>query len=151
MSNTSEQELMDLASRLRGVIAGLSRRLNASASSEGLTPSQASALQVLSWRGPLKISDLATIEGVNPTMLSRIVKKLDEDGLLRRMQDPNDLRSALVEATEEGNKVAENIRHDRARVVADALAGLPAETRDSLRDALTALDSLRIALKDQQR
>ncbi len=149
MSDGPDPDLMDLASRLRGVIAGLSRRLNASAASEGLTPSQASALQVLSWRGPQKLSDLAAIEGLNPTMLSRIVKKLDEDGLLRRRQDPHDLRSALVEATEEGKKVAENIRHSRARVVADALAEMPVETRSSLQGALTALESLRETLKAQ--
>ena len=47
--------------RLRGVIARLSRQLNASATHEGLTPSQASALGLIDWRGELSLTELADL------------------------------------------------------------------------------------------
>lgn len=141
-----DEAMLDLAAGLRAAIARLGRRLNSSASIEGLTPSQASALQVLSHRGALRLGELATIEGLHPTMLSRIVGKLDEAGLIHRIPDPDDARAARVEATEEGSRVAAEIRRTRARVVAEALAQVPEPTRQALRDALPALTELGDAL-----
>lgn len=141
-----DEAMLELAAGLRAVIARLGRRLNPSASVEGLTPSQASALQVLSHRGSLRLSELAGIEGLNPTMLSRIVGKLDEGGLIHRIPDPADQRAIQVEATEEGHRVAGEIRNARSRVVAEALAKLPEPTREMLRDTLSALVELDEAL-----
>ena len=76
--------------RLRAVVGKLSRRLNSLARGSGLTPSQLSALGVVARQGPLRLSELAEIESVNPTMLSRVVAALDEAGLVRRRTDPDD-------------------------------------------------------------
>lgn len=141
-----DEARQELAVGLRAVIGRLGRRLNSSASTEGLTPSQASVLQVLSFRGPVKLADLATIEGLNPTMLSRIVSKLDEAGLLRRLPDPEDLRAVRVEATDEGLRLSQQVREARSRVVAEALASVPEATQLLLRDALPALGELGDAL-----
>lgn len=141
-----DEELFELAYGLRAIIARLGRRLNVSSSIEGLTPTQASVLQVLAHRGPLRLGDLTALEGLNPTMLSRIVGKLDEAGLIQRIPDPDDARAARVQATGQGLHVAEEIRNARSRVVADALESLPAATRDLLREALPALIDLGDAL-----
>lgn len=145
-SKTDREAMLDLAVGLRAVIARLGRRLNVSSSIEGLTPTQASVLQLLAHRGGLRLAELTTLEGLNPTMLSRIVGKLDEAGLIRRIPDPADLRAARLEATDRGHHVAEEIRDARARVVAEALARLPEATRQQLDDALPALVELGEAL-----
>lgn len=142
----TDAELFELAFGLRAIIARLGRRLNVSSSIEGLTPTQASVLQVLAHRGALRLADLASLEGLNPTMLSRIVGKLDEAGLIQRIPDPDDARAARVQATAEGLRVAEEIRNARSRVVADALAGLPPATQELLQRALPALIELGDAL-----
>ena len=63
----------DGAIRLRRVIGKLARQLNASSTGAGLTPSQASVLGLIVARGPMSLADLGELEGLNPTMLSRVI------------------------------------------------------------------------------
>ena len=138
---------VDSVARLRGVIAKLSRQLNASATHEGLTPSQASALGLITWRGPLNLAELADLEGLNPTMVSRIVGRLDELQLIRRKQNPQDLRAALVEITPSGRSVNERIRAERGIVVSTCLDRLSPAERTAIVGALPALEALAEQLK----
>jgi len=133
---------LDVSARLRGVVMRLSRQLNASATHEGLTPSQASALGLITFRGPLSLSELAGIEGLNPTMVSRIVGKLDELGLISRRQNPQDLRSALVEITDAGRQANERVRGERSKVLSTCFEQLSAADQDAVVTALPALEAL---------
>ena len=83
---------VESATQLRGVVMRIARRLNASATSEGLTPTQASVLGLIAARGPLGLAQLAELEGLNPTMLSRVIGALTSAGLIVRTPDPADLR-----------------------------------------------------------
>jgi DNA-binding MarR family transcriptional regulator len=132
----------EVAARLRGVIGRLARRLNATSTGEGLTPSQASVLGLVAVRGPLGLAELTDLEGLNPTMLSRIVRKLTEDDLIRRLPDPTDLRAVRVEITPSGALVHERIRALRTRVVSDCLGRLPETTAKELYLAVPALEAL---------
>jgi DNA-binding MarR family transcriptional regulator len=142
-------EVMDseLVARLRGVIGRLARQLNDTSTGEGLTPTQASVLGLVCVRGPLGLAELTDLEGLNPTMLSRIVRKLDEDGLIRRLPDPTDLRAVRVEITPSGALVHERIRVRRTRVVSECLDRLPAQTADELLRAVPAMEALAAELK----
>src|SRR5580698_11259828 len=80
--------------RLRRVVLRLARQLNAASVGEGLTPTQASVLGIVTNRGPLGLTDLTEIEGLNPTMLSRVVGKLDSFGLIRRDRKSTRLNSS---------------------------------------------------------
>ncbi len=133
---------LDVSARLRRVVMRLSRQLNVSATHEGLSPSQASALGLITFRGPLSLSDLAALEGLNPTMVSRIVGRLDELGLIRRTPNPRDLRSALVEATDDGRAANDRVRAERGRVLLACLDRLPQTDRDAIVAVLPALESL---------
>lgn len=137
----------DAASQLRAVIGRLSRQLNASATHEGLTPSQASALGLIGGRGPLSLAELAKLESLNPTMVSRIVGRLDELGLIRRRQNPDDLRAAWVEITPVGRRMTERIRESRGQVVSACLDRLDQKHRDAIVAALPALELLAEELK----
>jgi DNA-binding MarR family transcriptional regulator len=134
-------------SRLRGVIFRLARQLNATSTGEGLTPTQASVLGLVAFRGPLGLADLTELEGLNPTMLSRVVRKLDEDGLIRRLPDPSDLRAVRVEITPEGSLVHERVRALRTQAVSDCLQRLPERAMKELFQALPALEALADQLK----
>src|ERR1700752_4724404 len=98
----------ELVARLRAVIPRLARMLNDTSTGEDLTPTQYSVLPLVRVRGPLGLTELSEVEGVTPTMLSRVVKARDERGLIRRMPDPGDVRAARVAATADGERV-----HDR--------------------------------------
>src|ERR1700710_575697 len=96
--------------RLRTVINKLSRQFNASATDEGLTPAQASALGLVATVGPLTLTELTEIEGLNPTMVSRVIGKLEDVGLVRRVPKPADLRSVTVEVTAAGRDTQTRIK-----------------------------------------
>lgn len=133
---------LNVSARLRGVVMRLSRQLNASATHEGLTPSQASVLGVINHQGPLSLSELAAIEGLNPTMVSRIVGKLDDLGLISRRQNPQDLRSALVEITDAGSQASERVRGERSKVLSTCFEQLSTADQEAVVTALPALEAL---------
>lgn len=134
-------------SRLRQVIVRLARQLNATSTGEGLTPTQASVLGLINYRGPLGLAELTELEGLNPTMVSRVVRKLDEDGLIRRLPDPSDLRAARVEITAEGTLVNERVRALRTKAVSECVERLPEQTAKELLQALPAMEALAEELK----
>ena len=137
----------ELVARLRGVIPRLARELNDTSTGEGLTPTQYSVLALVRNRGPLGLAELTELEGLNPTMVSRIIKVLDERGLIRRTPDPGDLRAARVEATTAGERVHDRVRAQRTKVLLECLSDLPPETAQSLLAAVPDLESLAEALK----
>ena len=139
------------AIRLRRAITMLARRLNSSSTGEGLTPSQASLLGLVVAKGPLTISELTELEGLNPTMVSRVVGKLDSMGLIRRTPDPSDLRSASVETTREGRRSDHRVKARRAAVVSEAVDRLTPAQEKVILAALPALEALTSALAKTSR
>jgi DNA-binding MarR family transcriptional regulator len=136
----------DQAARLRRAVNKLARQFNTSATGEGLTPTQASVLALVASMGPVSLSELLRVEHINPTMLSRVVGRLDEMEFVLRTPDPDDLRSATLTATERGHEVHDRIRAQRAAAVARASAQLGAKEQIALARALPALEQLAEAL-----
>ena len=135
------------AVRLRRAIARLTRHLNSSATGEGLTPTQASVLALIVGNGPVGLPDLVKLEHINPTMLSRVVGRLDELELIDRSPDPEDLRSVTVSVTAKGKSVHERIKAQRAHAVSDAAGRLTGAEQQALIEALDAMDHLADELK----
>ena len=132
----------DEAVRLRRAINRLARRFNTSATDEGLTPTQASVLALIAHRGPIAIAELLRLEQINPTMLSRVVGRLDEIGLIVRMPVPDDLRSVSLVATDEGRRAHDRILAQRAETVSRSAKRLSPEEYAHLIQALPALERL---------
>lgn len=138
-AETSQEES---SARLRAVIGRLSRRLRPTVAGSGLTPSQISVLFTIVRLGPLGLSELAAIEGLNPTMLSRITAQLCDSGLIRREADPSDRRSANVLSTTAGRRIRERIHRERTRALSAHIEQLDEHQRQALWDALPALEEL---------
>jgi len=140
----------DTAARLRASIMRLHRRLRrtAAGASAALTPTQISVLHTVVRLGPIRLSELAAEEGVNPTMLSRVVADLGQAALAERVGDPQDRRAALVTATASGRQLAERMRRERTDVLHLALSTLSPADRDELARALPAIEQLAEALKE---
>ncbi|HVV31049.1 MAG TPA: MarR family transcriptional regulator [Mycobacteriales bacterium] len=136
-----EFEADDVA-RLRAAFGRISRLVDRRVSGDGLTRTQLSVLATVGWHGPLRASELADREGVNPTMLSRVVGKLEQAGLLRRLPDPDDGRVVLVEITGRGTRLQERLRRERTALFAELLGSLTPEQAAQLLAALPALESL---------
>jgi DNA-binding MarR family transcriptional regulator len=140
----------ETAARLRAVVGKLARRLNALTRGSGLTPSQLSALGVIARNGPVRLSELAEIESMNPTMLSRVVAALDEAGLVRRKADPQDRRAGLLEVTASGRRTHDRLRDERGRVLTDGLVQLADAELAAVEAALPALEALIAAMSRRE-
>jgi DNA-binding MarR family transcriptional regulator len=126
------------------VLGQLARRLRPTEAmlAASLTPTRVSVLLNTVRNGPIRLADVAEQEGLNPTLLSRTVAHLAQDGLVTRTADESDRRSAWLEATPAGRELAERIRAERTHAVQAALAGLGAEDRQLVERALPALEQL---------
>jgi DNA-binding MarR family transcriptional regulator len=116
----------------------------------GLTPTKLVVLLNVSRQGPVRLSELAETEGINPTMLSRVTADLVELGLLERSSDEGDRRAAWVKVTGKGNRLADRIRRERTDALKLALAELPEVDQSSIIQALPALAELAEALKGER-
>jgi DNA-binding MarR family transcriptional regulator len=128
--------------RLRIAMARILRFVDRQVRGDGMTRTQMSVLGTVARLGPIGLADLAEIEGVNPTMLSRIVGKLETAELLRRLADPEDHRAVRVEITEQGQELQQQLRRERTKLLVEQVAGLPADRAAELAAALPALELL---------
>ncbi len=132
----------DELGRLRTALGRISRLVDRQVSGGGLTRTQLSVLGVTARTGPVSMGDLAEAEGLNPTMLSRVVGKLETMGLLRRSPDATDARVVRVEVTPSGRRLQERLRRERASLFGERIADLPEGHAASLLGALPALEAL---------
>ncbi len=130
-----------MAGRLRLSATRLARRLRQQSDS-GLTPTQLSALATADRHGPLTLGDLAQHELVAPPTITRVVAKLEAEGLVTRTADPEDRRSSLVTSSEAGRTLIEATRTRKDAWLASRIAALDADDRAHLEQALDALDHL---------
>jgi len=99
----------EVAGRLRIAVNRLQRRLRQE-SLGGLSPAQASALGSVSRHGSPTLGELAAIEQVQPPTMTRIVASLAEGGMVTRIADANDRRSARVRITSAGERALAGMR-----------------------------------------
>jgi len=130
------------AARLRIAVARLSRRLRPTAAAGSFTATEVDVLIAAERRGPIRLSDLASFAGLNPTMLSRLIPKLEAAGLIRRLPDEADRRVCRVEATGKGERLLERIRSERNDVLSRRLSELDPAARAALQAALPVLEEL---------
>lgn len=101
-----------------------------------------SVLAAVADRGPLRLGELARLEGITPATLSRVVAVLEEDGYAERSVDPVDRRSSWLTVTPAGLELLAGVRRNRAEVMAVRVDRLTAAQRTALGDALEALEAL---------
>lgn len=137
----------EIAARLRLSATRLARRLRQEAGT-GLTPSQLSALATVSNHGPLTLGALADIERVAPPSITKVITKLEADGLVQRIPDPTDGRVSRVRVTRVGQALIEETRRRKTTWLTDRIRELDAGAQAQLAAALDALDAL-VASEDQ--
>jgi len=80
----------------------IGRRMKAKHPGEPLDQSAIAALHMLRCSGTVRLSELAAIIELDASTASRLVRTLENDGLVERTADPDDRRASLIELTEAG-------------------------------------------------
>ena len=118
----------------------LEDRLETSLAEVGLSSAKFGALhQLVLSREPLSLSELASRVACVRSNITQLIDRLETDGLVRRISDPEDRRSVRAEVTALGKE-----RHSAGAARVDAIQKMFTETlgeadREALERALTAL------------
>lgn len=131
----------EVAAALRLSTTRLARRLRAEADM-GLTPSLLSALAVVHVHGPLTLGAVAQLEGIAPPTVTKIVTKLQDQGLVERITDPSDRRVCRVATTDAGEQLLARSRARKTAWLAARLDALPADDLEVLQRASQIIESL---------
>ena len=127
------------ADRLHSAAIHLLRRLRREDVKAGLTGPRLSALSVIVFGGPITLGDLAAAEQVRPPTMTRLVRALEHEQLVRREKDPSDGRVVRLLPTAKGESLLNEGRTRRVRRLAVPLSELSADARATLRDAAEIL------------
>jgi DNA-binding MarR family transcriptional regulator len=127
-----------LPARLALVVGRLNRRL--ALAPGGLSHGLLTALASVAKQGPLRLAELAQLEGISPPGATRVVAELESRGLVARSVDPDDGRAFRIQVTPAGNDAILVARAARAQVVAELLECLDPEQLATIETALPALE-----------
>lgn len=130
-----------VAAQLRLSVTRLARRLRQE-SGTGHSPSQLSALAVIDNHGPLTLGALADHERVAPPSITKVVAKLEGEGLVERTTDPADRRITRVATTSAGRALVAESRRRKTTWLTGRVRELPADELARLAAALDVLDHL---------
>lgn len=149
--NASAPAPLALADDLHSAAIHLLRRVRRDDDASGLSPARLSALSVVVFGGPLRISALARAEQVRTATMTPIAAALERDGLVTRAADPADARAVILRATPKGAKLMAEGRARRVATLASDLDTLSAADRAALARAVRILRTIVSAAKHPPR
>lgn len=131
--------LEETADRLHSAAIHLLRRVRREDESSGLGPARLSALSVIVFGGPIRVSDLARAEQVRTPTMTPIVAALERARLVTRETDSADARAVVLQATRRGVRLLAEGRSRRVKRLAGELRSLSAAEQRALRQAADLL------------
>ncbi|MFG3052504.1 MarR family winged helix-turn-helix transcriptional regulator [Kitasatospora sp. NPDC048239] len=105
----------------------------------GLHPGQEALLLELARTGPMIQAQLSEALGCEPPSVTLMARKLEASGHVRRTPAPSDKRASIVELTDTGRALTEQVKQLWCALAEETVAGLPARTVAELPGVLKAL------------
>jgi DNA-binding MarR family transcriptional regulator len=92
-----------------------------------LSASAAFTMNRVCREGPVRLTTLATKEGVSQPSMTQLVQRLERAGLVTRLADPDDGRACLIGITAAGQALLDDRKRMRRERLAALMASLTAE------------------------
>jgi DNA-binding MarR family transcriptional regulator len=89
-------------------------------------------LRALREDGPTRLTELACSQGVSQPAMTQLVGRLEREGLVVRLIDPEDARATLVDITEGGRTVWTELKESRRERLAELLDTLSPDEEATL-------------------
>ena len=105
----------------------------------GLHPGQEVLLLELARTGPMIQAQLSGALGCEPPSVTIMARKLEASGHIRRTPAPSDGRATLVELTDSGRAVADQVKQLWCALAEETVAGLTDQTVAELPGILTTM------------
>lgn len=145
-AHTTVDRRAEVADALHSAAIHLLRGVRKEDEVSGVGPARLSALSVLVFGGPVRLTDLARIEQVKPPTMTKIIAGLESAGLVRRRGDAKDARAVRLEATAKGTRLLQEGRRRRVTRLAAALELLTADELETLACAAAILERASAAI-----
>jgi DNA-binding MarR family transcriptional regulator len=110
----------------------LVRRVRAASASHELSLTESAVMARLAKEGPVTTADLARAEGMKPQSMGATIAALEALGLVERKSHPTDGRQMNIELTAKGAAVRKSARDAKRTWVAQAIAQLDEQERETL-------------------
>jgi len=110
----------------------LVRRVRAAAASHELSLTESAVMARLARDGPATTADLARAEGMKPQSMGATIAALEERGLVEREPHPTDGRQVNIQLTANGTAVRKSAKDAKRTWLAQAIAQLDEQERDTL-------------------
>jgi DNA-binding MarR family transcriptional regulator len=124
--------------RSRGTREGIAETLDRAAVllvrhiSRATSLTSRAALRALREDGPTRLTELACSQGVSQPAMTQLVGRLEREGLVVRLIDPEDARATLVDITESGRAAWSELKESRRERLAELLDTLSPDEEASL-------------------
>lgn len=138
----------ELAAEMQRVLLVSSRILRSHTASQDVSAPQFSVLAYLHRAGESTPGSLADFEHVSPPVMTRMLGRLEEAGLVRRSAHPGDGRQVLVALTDAGRAAVLAGREERDAWLRSRLGEVTEADREQLRAATALLRRTLIAPRD---
>lgn len=97
------------------------------------------------------ISRISRALSISLAMMTRIIDRLEEKGLVERNTDPDDRRAIRITLTEKGRKIAHELELTKKRKMRALLDGFCEEDRKRFMEALSTLIEVMYKYEKQRR
>lgn len=122
-------------------------QLDAESEGLGLTPSQVQGLAYLYNHGETSVGDMAQGLCISHPAAVKMIDRLQEKDLVRRIKNPSDRRVSLVELTESGRDISGRVLNNRTEMLSRTLGKLD---QSQLEDVMRGLETLLAAALDDR-
>ena len=136
--------ITELSSSLRTAISTLHKGLRKNMSSIGAySMTELETLGLLFRHTSLLPTELATYTRVKTQSMSQILKKLEEQGIIKRTPAKDDGRKVYISLTQQGKKMVEKSRYEKDEWLKDTIEkSLTAKEKQMLENILPILNKL---------
>jgi len=138
--NSDDTISQELAPQVHEAFSRLARRLRALDLPSGLTNERLSTLATITAHEPLSVSALAEAEMVSVPTMSRMVAKLEAEGLVKRRENKVDGRGVVISSTANGRKTYKRAMQQSLSHLKGTLNTMAPEQLAAIRTLLSTLD-----------
>ncbi|MDO5746180.1 MAG: MarR family transcriptional regulator [Actinomycetaceae bacterium] len=128
----------------------LSLTITASRFSRGAVLAAHNDVSSVTWRvasmldslGPMRPSQIAYREHTSRATTTKLLRRLESEGLIQRVNDPSDARAYKVELTKDGHRHLTQWRQRLAHTLEPLVDSLPDKAKHTLKEAETIMHTL---------
>jgi DNA-binding MarR family transcriptional regulator len=102
----------------------------------GTSLTSRNVLAALAAEGPARLTALAAATGIAQPAMTQLVGRMEREGLVVRLIDPDDGRATLVDITDPGRALRDELHQSLHQRMAELLDGLSADDQATLALAL---------------